>query len=590
MSPERALARVDEELRAIAGGEIRDSELASMIDLQVRQIQQSLGYTPEAETLALLSVRGLGWQDLQDDIGRWRQVSSEDLRRAARALLSGDKRSAVIVEPGEARRDPVSAPRRAAPSRVDDTPTPEEMDLLRSLARLDWSGYTFKKPSEFVLPNGLKVILMPDPRIPTVYAKLAFRLGRTSADSGLRAKVPLVAQLMRMRTAGSDEKAIEDRLSEMQGTLAADQKWDHSVFDGNAPSEQAPDLLGLLAEVASRPEAWTAEKLDSWKAWFKQNLGQDKADAGFASHLRALKDLLGGHPSANATVTPETVDSLTPEEVERIAREHFAPDNAVLVLAGAVDPRAIKAQVESLFGSWKPSGVRQARSPLPEILPQARISLIDRPGSEQTFIRMTALAPQAGSQGSADHFPLVVANQILGTGFASRLFQVVRQGLGLAYEAFSSVATDPALAMWTFGLYTRPEKTSQALDALLLQARLMREEAPDEVELGGAKNAIIGSFLMSLDAIGQIADHLLGLELFGQPLAEWGLYPAKVSAVTSEAVREIAERILDLDKTAVTVVADARAVRGQIEGRRPLDEFDSNGDPKNPPALASLIR
>jgi predicted Zn-dependent peptidase len=199
---------------------------------------------------------------------------------------------------------------------------------------------------------------------------------------------------------------------------------------------------------------------------------------------------------------------------------------------------------------------------------QDGVSFVDRPGSEQAFIRVSGLLPGAGDPQSPDHYPLLVASEIMGGGWGSRLYQVARQAMGLAYNAFSNVIRDPALGMWTFGLSSRPEKAQLALKALLDQAELMRSRPPSEFELASAKNGLIGSFLMSLDHIGDIADHLLGLELFGAPLEDWGLRVRKFSDVTGEQVRRVSEELLAQDKTAVTVVGDKRALE-ELEEVRP---------------------
>lgn len=201
------------------------------------------------------------------------------------------------------------------------------------------------------------------------------------------------------------------------------------------------------------------------------------------------------------------------------------------------------------------------------------------------MIKLSGIGIDSGRPSSPDFYQLEVADKILGDGFGSRLFQVVRQSLGYAYNAFSQFVADPALAMWTFGVLTRPEKTGPALQALLDQAERMRTETPSKLELASAKNGLIGAFLMSLDSIGNIANHLLGLELFGQSLNTWGLYPAKVAEVTGEGVRQIARKILDPRHTAITVVGDADAVRQGLSKLRPVEEYDQNDQPK--PTTAS---
>ena len=339
-----------------------------------------------------------------------------------------------------------------------------------------------------------------------------------------------------------------------------------------------------MAEIVTRPGAWTDAELTPYKAWWKEVMKAGSSDASVITHRRTVSDLLGDHPSA-VGVTPETIDALSAEEFVKLVTGHFAANNAVLVIAGDVDSEALKKDLIPLFGSWKPAAVTAAAAPANDVRSQKMISLLDRPGAEQSLIRLSAVAVDASAQSSPDHFPMIVANAVLGGGLASRLTSVLRQSLGLAYNTFSSVITDPTFAMLTLGVYTRAASTGQALDALLEQARRLREEPVDEIELGAARNAIISSFIMGLDSIGNIADSLLGLELFNQPLSSFGLYPQRVAAVTAAQVQQSAAKLLDPKRLSITVAGDAAAIEKDLSKVRPVVEYTPEGLPKERPSF-----
>ena len=575
MTEEQALAALEDEISSLRRGGFSEEELRGVAGRKVQWLRNQMGDSYSGTMLTLqAAVRGMSPAGLNRDLERFAAVSFADLRRAA-ALLSPASRSTVLVRP-----DP-SPGKKAKPfshrheSDVDETPTADELDLLKTLSGMQWFDVNFQIPESFRLSNGLKVILMPDGRRSTVYAKLAFRLGRAGLDADLREKIPMVASLLRLRTARLSETQMDDTLNSFSGRIVSDQKWDHALFDGNAPTEEAGTLLSLLSEMVSRPHAWTETELAGWKALWKEGLRATAGDPNTASHQRAIQDLLGDHPSARASLTEAAVDSLGPQEVSRLVREHFSPDNAVLVVAGDVNPEGLKSVLESLFEEWKPSGIPATPGAPAAVRAQSGISLIERPGSEQVFLRLSSVGPGDGSPASSDHFPLLVASEVMGGGWGSRLYRVARQAMGVAYNAFSSVVRDPAVAMWTFGLSSQPEKVQPALLALLDQSRSMRETQPSEVELASAKNSLIGSFLLSLDYIGSIADHLLGLELFDRPLSELGRYMSKVSDVTGAEVQRVSAKLLAPGRLNVTVVGDP----GTLEKLKPGAEVEASKEP-----------
>jgi zinc protease len=581
LTPDAALTALDEEISRAARGDIDSAELAALINVQVAWAQNNLG---ASDRTALAAARGLTAADLEDDVRRWAAVTAADLRHAASSHLRKEQRALVTAKPGGQPTTTVGTPQDEHGPRVDETPTDDERALLKELAQTQWPKIHYKPPVEFTLDNGLKVIVQPDSRVPTVYAKLAFRLGQTAVDAAARGKAPLVAQLLRLKTAEKDESTMNNSLQAMRATVQVEQAWDHVVLNGNAPSDNPAALLSLMAEIVTRPNTWTDAELAPYKAWWKEIIKGAAGDPNSATNQQAVSDLLGGHPAARGGLTPQEIDSLSASEFVKLVSGHFAADNAVLVVAGKVDPAQIKKDLASLFGAWKPGG-NAAELPSGAVKPQETISLLDRPGAEQSLIRLSAVAVDASKQSSPDHFPMLVANAVLGGGLASRLNSTLRQSLGLAYNTFSNVITDPTFAMLTLGAYTRAASTGQALDALLEQVRRLREEPVDELELGAAKNALVSSFIMGLDSIGNIADGLLGLELFNQPLSLFGLYPQKVSAVTAAQVQQSAAKMLDPQRLAITVSGDAAAVESSLSKVRPVVEYTADGAPKERPSF-----
>lgn len=580
LSFEEALDALDAERAALERGEFSDEELAALKFRQASEASTQLHDSGNAELLAIAAARGLDFAALERDVESWRKVTRDQIRLAAKKFFSKNRRNAVAVRPGRQAAQ-ASAEVHGHRPRVDETPTPRETALLEEIARTRWNEAEFVAPRVFYLENGLKVIVVPDGKAKTIYAKLAFRMGEAAWDSDFREKLPFAAGLMRFKTRDHSEVELNQRLQSLRATVDLAQKWDHIVFDANAPSGAAAPLLALLAEMVLRPALWTEADMKPWKEWWRQNLKYSQSDPSYASTNQAVRDLLGDHPSARA-MTPEAIDALSPERFAEILRRHFAPNNAVLVVAGDIGAKAaasLPGNLEKLFGGWKPSELSARAGPRANVRPQKEIALIDRPGAEQNFIRFSAIGEAGQSQNLPDFFPLIVANQIFGDGYGSRLFQVVRQSLGLAYSAFSEVITDPVLALWTFGASTRPEKTSAALKALLEQAEGMRARAPSGIELGAAKNSLIGPFLMSLDYIGNIADHYLGFELFGLPLDSMRKYTARVSQVTAEQVRELSARLLDPEKLAITVVGEADRIRRELSSFRAVSEYDKDGKP-----------
>lgn len=568
------------EIDALAAGDFSDAELQKAIGLRVEASRAELRARENAFLRVLAAVHGASESDLERDLERSKLVARAQVAHAARALLSAARRSTVKVVPGPVLDKPKASPQTQSASTVDEAPTPEEQGLLDRLARTVWPEFVYEAKKAVVLPNGLKVFFVPASS-PKTYATLAFKLAPTAADAKARAMLPFMATLLKMRTATKDETAIDEALWAMNASLDVSAA-DHVVFDGTAPVEKAQDLLALLDEMLTRPFDWTDAELARYKTWYKQAVMPGLERGRAISHSLSVKQLLGaGHPAANADTTPEAVDAMTPAEFAALLRRQFVPDNAVLVLAGGV-PEDLESALPGLFADWKPSGAAHPEKSPATVLKQGKLALIDHGPVQQSYIRATGISDIG--PGSPDYHALIVADHILGSGYTSRLWQTLRQAFGYAYHASSQIVWEPGLSMWTATLETQTGKTEGAVKALLEQLRLLSEKAPSELELGTAKNALIGGFWMQAVDVRFIASQLAALELYGQPAEKWGEFAAKIAAVTAEDVLAVSRKLWDPEKTHVAVVGDALAVRAGLAKVMPVQEYDADGNPKEPPA------
>ncbi|MBI4422576.1 MAG: insulinase family protein [Elusimicrobia bacterium] len=592
LGEDAALAAVDAEIAAIAAGRIAPEDLAAAKRLQVEHLRRTLSQPHEqaADQEALAWLRDLDSDGLEADNRRWLAVTAEQVGAAAKKYLQAKGRAVVIARPDTDAKPAAAAPaERALEPSVADAPTPDEEALLAPVLRLGEPRIDYTEPVERTLANGLDLVVLPDDRKATVFARLAFRMGRTAGDSLARQQVPLVAQVLASRTADRDAVRLRDHLESIDAALASSQWWDHSGFDLGAPSASTGELLDLLAEVVSRPHPPSAQDLEAWKASWRQGLAANAASDRVATHLRAVQDILGAHPSAAANATPEAIDGLTPERFAELLRTHFTPNNAVLVLTGHVDPQGAERRVAASFGAWARGPELDASGPPARLHAQDHIALLDRPGSKQGMIRLTTIEPGGGAQDSPTFFPMDVASRIFGVGFGARLFRVLRQEKGFAYSSFSGMATDRATGAWTFGLFTQPAKLAEALKAVLREMDLMRREPVTPLELATARNGAIGSFLLNLDYMSAVADHLLGLALFEQPLKGWGLYPQRIARVSAAMVQDFAARALAPERVNISVAGDAGLIRGELEKIRPVEAYDAQGRPLFAPRERRLL-
>lgn len=436
--------------------------------------------------------------------------------------------------------------------RIDRTKPPKTKDLP-----------AFKLPSTFetTLPNGLRVVLVEDRRFPLVTLRLAFEGGSKFDPKDLPGLAQATASLLTEGTANRPSKQIAEELAEIGGALQAAAGPDGFTLQGNVLAENLPRLLDLLADVtlnASFPQ----DEVQLYKKRRTQELIAERSEAAFWADEKINAIVFGAHPYGRLNPTPESIARLDRDRLIQFRDSRLVPNNAVLILLGALPPREETLKlIRARFEAWTKKDL--AQPPAPEFpAPARQILLIDRPGSVQADVRIGHLAVD---RAHPDYFPLLVANTILGGGASSRMFMNIREKQGFAYDAHSSLQPRKTAGLFTAVTQVRNEVLEPAVKAVEEELqRLIREPVPAE-ELNDTKNYLSGNFVMGLETQNGLANQLATVKLMGLPDSYLETFTARVRAVTPAEIQAVAAKYFSPEAASLVVVGDASKIRATLE-------------------------
>jgi zinc protease len=437
----------------------------------------------------------------------------------------------------------------------------QAIDLSKPPKTSDLPVYKLPPVHETTLPNGLTVLLVDDGRFPLVTARLGFYAGSKYDAPDLAGLSESTAALLTEGTANRTARQIAEEAASIGGSLHGDSSQDSLVVAGSAVAEKLPEFLNLMSDVA-RNAIFPEEEVELRKQNRKQELLAERSEASFLADEKFAEVLFSPHPYARREPTPESIDRLSRKALVDFRDRHLAPNNAVLVLLGAIPPKEqALAMIEAEFGSWL-----QKDAPAPPAArfpaPQRAIILVDRPGSVQADLRIGRLAV---TRSEPDYFPLFVGNTILGGGASSRIFTNIREKKGYAYDARSSL--QPLKDSGTFAVVTqvRNEVLSAAFEAIFDEMKQISNTPVSDDELETAKNYLSGIFVIRLETQDGLASQLAATKLMGLPLDYLEQYTARVRAVTPGQIRAAATRYVLPDQASIVVVGDASKISKQLE-------------------------
>ncbi len=428
-------------------------------------------------------------------------------------------------------------------------------------------------PQSATLPNGLRVVLAERRGVPLVSAQLLVLSGAEADPPRLAGLASLTAGLLTRGTGGAQPRSAPAQAAAAEtlgGSLSSGADWHRSAVGITVTTPRLDEALGLVAQAAMQP-AFAPAEIERLRAETLDELKVAYTRPGTLAALATSRMLFGdgayGHPGSG---TARSLPRITRADVQRLHRERYRPDNAVLVLAGELELEQALALARRHFGAWRaPAGALPAPAPAAGRAGAHRLALVDMGDSGQAAVALALPLPPASSP---DLPAGQVANAVLGGGYSSRLNQEIRIKRGLSYGAGSALDARLAAGQLRVGVQTKNASAAEVL--ALVQAefdRLVAAPVPDE-ELAARKATLIGNFSRSVETTDGLAGVLAALVAGGRPLGELTTHIATLSAVDAAAVQGYARSHFGAAGRRVAVAGDLRAFGAALKATVPEEQ------------------
>lgn len=404
--------------------------------------------------------------------------------------------------------------------------------------------------TSFTLENGLQVVVIEDHRAPVVTHMVWYQVGSADEAPGVSGLAHFVEHLMFMSTDTLASGAIDEIVGAQGGELNAQTSWDYTTYHERV----AADRLGLMmqleadrmrnlrvteAEVATERNVILEERNESTDDDPVALFWEQILAAQFMNHPYGVPVLGWRHE----------MESLSRDDALGLYRSRYAPNNAILIVAGDVTPDAVRGLAEEHYGPLAPNpGLAPRVRPVePPQLAERRIRMEDPRVGEPLLIR-TYLAPErdAGSQERAAALT-VLAELLGGGGNASILAKALmfEQATATSVGAFY----DPTeMDQTTFALELVPvegvslDAAEAAMDEAL--ARFMAEGI-DPAAFARVKTRLRANDIFARDDSNGLAWTYGEALTSGLTLDDIVAWPAVLESVTPEAVIAAAGEVLD---------------------------------------------
>lgn len=426
---------------------------------------------------------------------------------------------------------------------------------------------TSPPPATFTLSNGLQVVVIPDHRTPVVTQMIWYKVGSADETPGKSGLAHFLEHLMFKGTAKHPAGEFSQAVRKVGGEENAFTSFDYTGFYERVPRDQ----LGTMMEFEA--DRMTGLVLTDQNVLPERDVVLEEYNMRVANNPAArlneqiMAALYLNSPYGRPVIGwHHEIEKLTREDALAFYRRFYAPNNAILVVAGDTDAKEVRSLAEKTYGKIPPTpGIpaRRIRPQEPEPIAARTVTLAD-PRVEQPAMKRYYLVPSATTAAPGESAALDVLAQLMGSGSNSYLYRalVVDRPLAVnAGAAYQDTALDPtqfSIAVWPKPGVGFP-KVEQVMDKVIAD---VKQKPASSEDLERAKTQLVAEAVYAQDSQTVMARWYGAALATGSSVEDIRSWPDRIRAVTADQVRAVAQKWLKM-KRSVTgyLVKDATAKR-----------------------------
>lgn len=502
---------------------------------------------------------------LPDDIQRYRAVTPVSVKVFAEQQLASNARVVVHAVPGaQDLGASVPTPKQTAPAAGAGAESINADEPWRNEPPKAGQAKTLQVPvpTSFELPNGLTVLVSERKGLPIVSASLVVRTGSGANPTDKPGLANFTAAMLDEGTASRTALQIADEVARLGGSLNTTSTMDASQVTASSLRRTFPDLLEMIADVIRRP-SFPVEEIDRQRASRLAMLVQQRENPNAVASTVMAAALYGQrHPYGFTELGTEASNkALNREDMQKFWSQNFVPNNAALIVSGQITAADLRPLVEKAFGDWQKGAPLQPSSGNPATT-TAKLVLVDKPGAPQTQLRVASIgAPRA----TPDYEALQVMNESLGGLFSSRINLNLRETHGYTYGASSQFVFRRSAGPFLVATGVRTDVTAASVAEIFKEVRGIREKPPTGDELALSKDSLVRSLPAQFETSSRVTNSTSNIYIYDLGLDYYSRLAGRMTAVTADQVRAVAEKYVVPEKLVVIAVGDRAKIAGDLQ-------------------------
>jgi predicted Zn-dependent peptidase len=402
-----------------------------------------------------------------------------------------------------------------------------------------------------VLPNGLRVLLFPNPSGLTAQVSLAIEYGSNDDAENNSGTAHFLEHMI---VGGSQERITLHNEIEKLGGASNFETSEEATFTAvnvfpNKIADASRVLSGLLFDGK-----FDVDKLELERKVILNEIAEAEDEPWEKLSNTLTKCLFKKHPVKNCVLgTKKNVNQISLQDIERVSSLHYAPRNMILILTGKFCDADVEAVVAD-FGSRK-NTVSMSRSKKEfESGKITKEAVIEKPGIAQAYV---GLGFRTAPAHDADSPALDLFNSVLGMGESSRLFRELREKRALTYDFSSMNMTGLDYGFFCVNCAVKAASINKALGIIRKEIEKLAQTPVDSTELEKSKNVVLGDIYRAMDNPIGLPRIMADLEIYFGNEKSLQDYTEKIKALNPKDIIETAQKYFAKENCSTAILKPA---------------------------------
>ena len=398
-----------------------------------------------------------------------------------------------------------------------------------------------------ILPNGLTVLSEHMPGVRSVSFGAWVRAASLHESREIMGVSHLLEHMVFKGTERRSAHEIALSLEALGGSLDAYTSREHTVYQGRVLDEHLLEAADVIGDIVFHPTLRESDLALERKVILEEiGMVEDTPDdLVFELHN---EQMWGPHPYGYSILgTRGTVQALGVPDLRSLHARAYHPGQLVVAATGNVQHERLLDVLSRTGWLDAAAGDTTALALEPPRAQPPSTRHVEREGAQTHIVAGTVAVPH----GDPERFPLLLLSMLLGGGMSSRLFQRVREELGLAYSVYTYQSFHADAGMHGVYVATAPETAGSALDAIRGELQTVVENGLPADEIAMGRQQLKGQITLSLESVSSRMYRAASVELYGEPYRTLDELLALIDAISVEDVARVAQAFFKPDQMTV---------------------------------------